>query len=96
MHPLTFAGIPDYLVILSRSPRLFFVETKTTGKECTPLQIATQLIFKRRVGVETYVLDKKPETFNEIFEFGYTEYEGYHYNKNPFKEKHKQFIIQNV
>lgn len=83
-HPLTNAGIPDVIVHIRRSPYTFYVETKTTGEECTKIQVEFQRALHAQ-GIPCYVLDRKVNTFIEIFEKAYTEYKSPHYNKNPFK-----------
>lgn len=83
-HPCsTNNGIPDYV---AHNSRTFYVETKTTGCECTSQQIEYQKELKRH-GIDTYVVDFKVENVNDIFEYGYTEYEGRHFRKNPFQSK---------
>lgn len=83
MHPITNAGIPD--LITFRRGRVFFVETKSTGDRCTPLQIEMHRRLKER-GIDTYVLDTKIDNFSDLFLYAYTTYEGRHYHKNPFKD----------
>lgn len=71
MHPLTNKGIPDYLII--HAGRVFFVETKTTGKLCEPAQVEFHKRLKQK-GIETYVLDTKISNFYDIFKCGYKTY----------------------
>lgn len=71
MHPLTNKGIPDYLIIYAG--RVFFVETKTTGKTCEPAQIEFQKRLKQK-GIDTYVLDTKVSNYYDIFTCGYKTY----------------------
>lgn len=72
MHPITNGGIPDRLVI--SHGRVFFVETKTTGKKCTPIQIA----FHKKLsdaGIDTFVLDTKIESLYDIHIKAYKTYD---------------------
>lgn len=80
MHPITNAGIPDRIV--HRHGKTFYVETKTTGERCTPIQIEMHKMLKKR-NIEVYILDVKITDFWDLFNVCYTEYEGSHYKKNP-------------
>lgn len=71
MHPLTNAGIPDYLIIIHG--RTLFVETKTTGEHCTPIQEEFHKILKKH-NVETYVLDTKITNFYDLYTWSYKTY----------------------
>jgi len=71
MHPLTNKGIPDYLIIMRG--RTFFVETKTTGKVCTPAQVEFHRLLKDKK-VDTYVLDTKITNFYDLYTLGYKTY----------------------
>lgn len=71
MHPLTDTGIPDYLVLVHK--RAFFVETKSTGEECSPAQLEYQKRLKEH-GVETYVLDTKIVNFYDLYVRAYKTY----------------------
>lgn len=82
MHPITDAGIPDTIVHMAG--RTFYVETKTTGEQCTPIQIEQHARLKK-AGIDTYVLDTKIKHIFDLFIVAYTTYEGKHYKKNPFK-----------
>ena len=82
MHPITNAGIPDFIV--HQRSMTYYVETKTTGEKCTELQIEMHKRLKER-GIDTYVLDTKITNIWDLFNVCYTTYEGKHYNKNPHK-----------
>lgn len=82
-HPVTNPGIPDYLVLYNG--KAIYVELKTTGEACTPLQIEFHKYLKRR-GIDTFVLDHKIDCFVEIMQTGYTSYHGKHWDKNPFRD----------
>ena len=71
MHPLTNVGIPDYLIIIHG--RTIFVETKTTGEECTIAQVEHHKILKAH-NVETYVLDTKISNFYDLYAWSYKTY----------------------
>lgn len=77
MHPLTDKGIPDYIVH-AYNGRTFYVETKTTGERCTPIQIEFHRMLHMRE-IETYVLDVVVDNYNDIFAHSYTTYPGVHY-----------------
>lgn len=70
-HPLTNVGIPDYLIIYAG--RTFFVETKTSGEQCTPIQVAFHKILKQK-GIETYVLDTKINDLYDLYNYAYKTY----------------------
>lgn len=72
VHPLTFKGIPDFIVHVMG--RTFYVETKTTGKRCSPAQIEAHKILKER-GIETYVLENRIVELDELFMYSYKTYE---------------------
>lgn len=72
VHPLTFKGVPDYLIHVGG--RTFYVETKTTGKTCSLAQIEAHKILKEH-GVETYVLDRRIRELEELFMYSYKTYE---------------------
>jgi len=82
MHPITNAGVPDRIVHFRAMT--FYVETKTTGEACTPLQIEMHARLHKR-GIHTYVLDTKIKNVWDLFIVAYTTYECKHYRKNPFK-----------
>lgn len=86
-HPLTEQGIPD-LITHTAQGRTFYVETKSTGEECSPIQIEFHKRLKK-LGIDTYVLDTKVKDFYDLFLFGYTTYPGRHFHKNPFKDNGK-------
>lgn len=71
MHPLTNKGIPDYMVIYRG--RVFFVETKTTGKTCEPAQVEFHKLLKS-YGIDTWVLDRKITTIHDLRLYGYKTY----------------------
>lgn len=73
-HPMTNRGIPDY--ILHGLGRTFYVETKTTGKECSELQKEFHKDLKRK-GIETYVLDKRIDNFDAFYYSTYKTYDPY-------------------
>lgn len=82
MHPITNAGVPDRICHLNAMT--FYVEMKTTGEPCTPLQIEMhKRLYKK--GIQTYVLDVKITNIWDLFVYAYTTYEGKHYHKNPHK-----------
>lgn len=70
-HPLTNVGIPDYLVIMCG--RTMFVETKTSGEVCTPIQVEFHKMLRDK-GIETYVLDTKIDDFYDLYKYGYKTY----------------------
>lgn len=72
LHPLTAKGVPDYIVIING--KTLFVETKTTGKVCTPAQIEFHKMLKSH-GVETYVLDTKITNFYDLYNVAYKTYD---------------------
>jgi len=72
MHPLTNKGVPDYLVHVAG--RTFYVETKTTGEECSAAQVAMQAELKKH-GIETYVLDSRLINFYDLYAQSYKTYE---------------------
>lgn len=82
MHPLTASGMPDYIVHIHG--RTFYVETKTTGEECRPLQKERHRALKK-VGIETYVLDTKLLDFYDIYIQAYKTYadENSRYYRKP-------------
>ncbi len=82
MHPITNAGIPDRIVHFRAMT--FYVEMKTTGEQCTPLQVEMHKRLKKK-GIETYVLDIKIKNIWDLFQVAYTTYDGKHYHKNPHK-----------
>lgn len=84
MHPATNSGIPDRIV--HYSGKVFYVELKATGAECTPLQIEMHKRI-RKTGVHVYVLDTKITSIHDLFIAAYTTYESKHYYKNPHKPK---------
>lgn len=89
-HPMTEEGIPD-LIVHRAGMGSFYVETKTTGEECTPIQKE----FHKRLlacGIHTYVLDVKVTNFYDLFVYCYTTYESKYFERNPFKEKDLQRI----
>lgn len=71
-HPLTNRGIPDYLVISPRG-RVAFVETKTTGESCTPIQLEFHKLLKQK-GIETYTLDRLVVDYHDLFTQAYKTY----------------------
>jgi len=72
MHPITNAGIPDRIV--HWNGETFYVETKETGKKCTPLQAHFHTMLKA-VGIETYVLDVTIQHLEELKKVAYKTYE---------------------
>lgn len=78
-HPLSEIGIPD-LITHTTDGETFYVETKTTGEECSPIQKEFHKRLKRR-NIETYVLDTKVKTFEDLYKYGYTTYPGKHYKQ---------------
>lgn len=83
VHPLTFKGVPDYLVHVGG--RTLYVETKTTGKTCSPAQREAHKILKEH-GVETYVLDRRIVELDELFMYSYKTYE-----TNPSSRYYREF-----
>lgn len=83
IHPLTFKGVPDYLIHVGG--RTFYVETKTTGKTCSPAQREAHRILKEH-GVETYVLDRRIVELDELFMYSYKTYE-----TNPSSRYYREF-----
>lgn len=82
LHPLTEKGIPDYMCIVGQ--RVFFVETKTTGRKCDPIQVEYHKRLKS-YGCDTYVLDTKIENFNDLYNVAYKTYDP-NYNKHLFEK----------
>lgn len=70
-HPMTNAGIPDYIVHIHK--RTFYIETKTTGGKCTELQVEFHRKLKEK-GIETFVLDTRIRNFYELYEVAYKTY----------------------
>lgn len=87
MHPISYAGIPDR--ILHFNGRTCYVEMKTTGAECTPLQREVHKRLKE-LNIETYVLDTVITNIHDLYVYGYTTYRGVHYHKNPKYKKEKK------
>lgn len=72
MYPLTCKGIPDYLVIVRG--RVVFIETKGTGKRCTPIQVEMHRVLHEH-GVETLVLDRAVDEWDDgVLRYGYKTY----------------------
>jgi glycine cleavage system H lipoate-binding protein len=84
MHPLTNKGIPDYLVHMAG--RTFYVETKTTGEECSAAQVAMHAELKKH-GIETYVLDSRLLCFHDLYAQSYKTYETNENSKFYHKSK---------
>lgn len=87
MHPLTDAGIPDYLI--HARGKTFYIETKTTGEPCTEIQIARHLALKN-TGIEVYVLDMRVSDYMDIWTQVYQTYKrGKYYYRNPHVKHEK-------
>lgn len=72
LHPLTDKGIPDYLVMMPGE--LFFVETKTTGALCSPIQIEQHKKIHQKTNLRVVVLDTVIQSLTDIWKRGYTTY----------------------
>lgn len=80
MHPITNAGIGDGLI--HWRGRTFYVECKTTGEKCTPIQCEMHKRLKE-YGIETYVLDTK---ITNLFDLYVVSYKTYDENYNKLKD----------
>lgn len=83
-HPLTDEGIPD--LIVHWRGMTFYVETKTTGKECTEQQKEFHAKL-RRIGIQTYVLDVKITNIYDLWIYCYTTYPSKYFVRNPWRAK---------
>lgn len=79
MHPMSNSGIPDRIIIMHG--KVFFVELKTTGEKCTPIQVEMHKTLKTH-GIDTYVLDTKISNFYDLYKWCYTTYEGMYFKQN--------------
>ncbi len=83
MHPMSNSGIPDRILHYHR--RTYYVEMKTTGEPCSPLQIEMHKRLHEQ-GIPVYVLDTQIKNILELWDFVYTTYPSDHYHKNPHKD----------
>lgn len=72
MHPVTNAGMPDGLI--HWMGRTFYVECKTTGEKCTPIQVEMHKRLKN-YGIETYVLDTKIDNLYDLYVYATKTYD---------------------
>lgn len=67
----SMSGVPDRIVLLPKG-RVFFVETKSTGKKPRKLQTAVHHDFQK-LGFKVFIMDSKQEVdkaVKEMIEFG--------------------------
>lgn len=85
-HPLSNKGIPDDVIHING--KTYYVETKTTGDKCTPIQLEFHKILDK-VGIQTFVLDVRIDNFYDLFIVGYKTYvEGDYEKQMDFRARH--------